>query len=73
MRRHSQIGVAFTDLLFNALLGFVVMFMLALLLVNPIAKSGAIDPKAEFLITMTCTLVLIRTSKRWVHYQGGFR
>jgi len=53
MRRHSQIGVAFTDLLFNALLGFVVMFMLAFLLINPIAKSGSIDPKAEFLITLT--------------------
>jgi multiple sugar transport system permease protein len=26
-----------------------------------------------FLIIMACTLVLIRTSKRWVHYQGGFR
>jgi multiple sugar transport system permease protein len=26
-----------------------------------------------FLITMVCTLVLIRTSRRWVHYQGGFR
>jgi multiple sugar transport system permease protein len=26
-----------------------------------------------FLITMACTLILIRTSKRWVHYQGGFR
>jgi multiple sugar transport system permease protein len=26
-----------------------------------------------FLITMACTLVLIRTSRRWVHYQGGFR
>jgi multiple sugar transport system permease protein len=24
-----------------------------------------------FLITMVCTLVLIRTSNRWVHYQGG--
>jgi hypothetical protein len=53
MRRHSQIGVAFTDLLFNALLGFVVMFMLAFLLINPIAKSGSVDPKAEFLITLT--------------------
>ncbi len=52
MRRHSQIGVAFTDLLFNALLGFVVMFMLAFLLINPVAKSGAIDPKAEFLVTL---------------------
>lgn len=27
-----------------------------------------------FLITMGCTLVLMRTSRRWVHYQaGGFR
>jgi multiple sugar transport system permease protein len=26
-----------------------------------------------FLIIMACTVVLIRTSKRWVHYQGGFR
>jgi hypothetical protein len=45
--------VAFTDLLFNALLGFVVMFILAFLLINPIAKSGAIDSKAEFLITLS--------------------
>ena len=53
MRRSDHVGVAFTDLLFNALLGFVVMFVLAFLLINPIAKSGAIDPKAEFLITLT--------------------
>jgi multiple sugar transport system permease protein len=26
-----------------------------------------------FLITMGCTVILIKTSKRWVHYQGGFR
>jgi multiple sugar transport system permease protein len=26
-----------------------------------------------FLITMGCTLVLIKSSNRWVHYQGGFR
>jgi hypothetical protein len=53
MRRRSGIGVAFTDLLFNALLGFVVMFVLAFLLINPIARTGAIDPKAEILITLT--------------------
>ena len=53
MRRSDHVGVGFTDLLFNALLGFVVMFVLAFLLINPIAKSGAIDPKAEFLITLT--------------------
>jgi hypothetical protein len=53
MRRHSAIGVGFTDLLFNALLGFVVMFVLAFLLINPVAKTGAVDPKVEFLITLT--------------------
>jgi hypothetical protein len=52
MRRRNHTGLGFTDLLFNALLGFVVMFVLAFLLINPIAKSGAIDPKAEFLITL---------------------
>jgi hypothetical protein len=53
MRRSSPIGVGFTDLLFNALLGFVVMFVLAFLLINPVAKTGAVDTKAEFLITLS--------------------
>ena len=53
MQRRSGVGVGFTDLLFNALLGFVVMFVLAFLLINPIARTGAVDPKAEFLITLT--------------------
>ena len=52
MRRRSDPGLGFTDLLFNALLGFVVMFILAFLLITPIAKSGAVDPKAEFLVTL---------------------
>ncbi len=26
-----------------------------------------------FIVIMACTIVLIRTSRRWVHYQGGFR
>lgn len=53
MRRRSDPGLGFTDLLFNALLGFVVMFILALLLINPVARSGAVDPKAEILITLS--------------------
>jgi hypothetical protein len=50
-RRYAELG--FTDLLFNALLGFVVMFVLAFLMINPVAKTGAVDNKAEFLITLT--------------------
>jgi uncharacterized protein YfaP (DUF2135 family) len=52
-RRRSDPGLGFTDLLFNALLGFVLLFVLAMLLINPVARSGAIDPKAEFLITLS--------------------
>jgi multiple sugar transport system permease protein len=26
-----------------------------------------------FIVTMTCTIALIRSSRRWVHYQGGFK
>ena len=43
----------FTDLLFNALLTFTFLFLVALLLLNPPAKTGIIDPKAEFLITVS--------------------
>ncbi|MGI9493055.1 MAG: hypothetical protein ACR2QF_11715 [Geminicoccaceae bacterium] len=53
MVRRSRSELGFTDLLFNALLGFVVMFVIAFLLINPVAETGAVDNKAEFLITLT--------------------
>ncbi len=43
----------FTDLLFNALLGFTFLFLVAIMFMNPEAKSGLIDPKAEYIITIT--------------------
>ena len=43
----------FTDLLFNALLTFTFLFLVALVLLNPPAKTGIVDPKAEFLITVS--------------------
>lgn len=43
----------FTDLLFNALLTFTFLFLISLFLINPPAKSGIINPKAEFLITVS--------------------
>ena len=43
----------FTDLLFNALLAFTFLFIVALIFLNPPAKTGIIDPKAEFIITTT--------------------
>lgn len=52
-RRPSTDIDPFTDLLFNALLTFTFLFLIALLLLNPPAKTGIIDPKAELLITVS--------------------
>ncbi|HJS86393.1 MAG TPA: hypothetical protein VJ779_13130 [Acetobacteraceae bacterium] len=45
--------VPFTDMLFNVLLGFAFMVFIAFSLIHPTAKTGAVDLKAEFLITMS--------------------
>ena len=43
----------FVDLLFNLLVGFTFLFMLAFILINPVAKKETLDPKAEYLVIMT--------------------
>ncbi|MCG8001760.1 MAG: hypothetical protein JAY99_19785 [Candidatus Thiodiazotropha lotti] len=43
----------FTDLLFNALLAFTFLFLVALMFLNPPAKTGTINPKADFIITVS--------------------
>jgi hypothetical protein len=43
----------FIDLLFNLLVGFTFMFILAFMLINPIAKKHDFDPKAEYMVVMT--------------------
>ena len=43
----------FTDLLFNALLGFAFMFAIAFMLINSSEESGKIESKAEILISVS--------------------
>lgn len=45
--------VPFTDILFNALLGFAVMLFISFALIRPEAKTGVIDTKAEMIITVS--------------------
>ncbi len=53
-KRHKRYqSDPFTDLLFNALLGFTFLFLVAIMFMNPEAKSGIIDPKAEYILTIT--------------------
>jgi hypothetical protein len=44
--------VPFTDMLFNVVIGLAFMVFIAFALINPTAKTGAIEMKAELLITM---------------------
>jgi Uncharacterized protein conserved in bacteria len=43
----------FTDLLFNALLGITVLFVVSVLFLHPETKTGIINPKAEYIITVS--------------------
>lgn len=43
----------FTDLLFNTLLGFILLFFIAVLFLNPNKDSGKIDIDAQYVITVT--------------------
>ena len=43
----------FVDLLFNLLVGFTFLFMLAFILINPVAKKEVHNPKAEYLVIMS--------------------
>ena len=50
--RRSTSNLAFNDLLFNVLIGFVMLFVIAFLLINPITKKADIPVKAEFIIIL---------------------
>lgn len=42
----------FTDLLFNVLLTVILLFFVVLIFMNPPSKTGIIDPKAEYIISV---------------------
>ena len=50
---YSKSGhLAFVDFLFILLLAFISMFILALLLINPVPKKSEIERKAEYIVTL---------------------
>ena len=52
MKKFST-NLAFVDLLFNLLVGFTSLLLLAFLYINPIADEGKIDPVTKLLVIMT--------------------
>jgi hypothetical protein len=69
-RRHDEID-PFSDLLFNTLLAFVMLFAIALVAMNPKAKTGVIDAKAEFIITVTWPDLNPNDLDTWVQDAAG--
>lgn len=43
----------FIDLLFNALLGFTFLFLVSVMFINPDARKGRVNLKAEYIISVT--------------------
>ena len=64
-------NLSFNDVLFNALLGFVVLFVLALLLINPITKKSDIPAKAEILIILEWDDMASDDIDMWVQGPSG--
>ena len=61
----------FTDLLFNALLGFTLLFFITIALINPQKKPGVVNPKAEFIISATWPENLADDIDLWVQDPYG--
>ena len=61
----------FTDLLFNILLGFVFLFFLTILFINPITKLGNVNLKAEYIITVDWKDNLPDDIDLWVRDPNG--
>lgn len=61
----------FSDLLFNTLLAFVLLFAIALIAMNPKARTGVIDAKAEFIVTVTWPDRDPNDIDTWVQDPGG--
>ena len=63
--------IAFIDILFNILIGFVFLFLIAFLLINPVAKKNDIISPAEFLVILTWPADLNDDIDIWLRGPGG--
>ncbi len=65
-RRQYRSTDPFIDLLFNALLGFTFLFLVSVMFMNPDARKGRINLKAEYIISVTWADYLSDDIDLWV-------
>jgi len=70
-KRRSNGSLAFNDLLFNVLVGFVMLFIVAFILINPITKKEGVPSKAEVLIILEWDDEAADDVDLWVQRDNG--
>lgn len=70
-QKNFHSNIAFLDLFLNALLGFVFLFLVSWLLMNPVAKNKVTDAKGEFIITMSWDDTIADDVDMWVEDPAG--
>jgi hypothetical protein len=70
-RYKSSIG--FTDMLLNLLVGFVFLFIIAFILINPITKKSDIPAKAEYLFILEWDNMLSDDIDLWIEDPNGVK
>lgn len=71
--RHTTVAGSdpFTDLLFNILLGFILLFFLAILFIKPAEKTGKTDIDAQYIITVSWPDGSPDDVDTWIRDPGG--
>jgi len=64
--RRQRATDPFIDLLFNALLGFTFLFLVAVMFMNPESRKGRVNLKAEYIISVTWPEHLADDIDLWV-------
>ena len=70
MRNYNS-NLAFVDLLFNLILGFVFLFIISFILINDPEKKESIEQKAEYMIILSWDDDLNNDIDLWVQGPSG--
>ncbi len=70
MRNHNS-NLAFVDLLFNLILGFVFLFIISFILINEPKKNQGVEQKAEYMIILSWDDDLNNDIDLWVQGPSG--
>jgi len=71
MNRKYTSNLSFIDMLFNVLIGFVMLFIIAFLMINPITKKNDIPSKAEFMLILEWDSMSVDDIDVWIKSETG--